>query len=177
VLNRIYTIGHSTRTLAELVGLLREHHVRRLADIRRFPGSQRHPHFSRESLEGSLPEHRIDYVHFEDLGGRRAPSKQSPNTALTSESFRGYADHMATNAFADAIARLLDTDRRTAVMCAESKPSNCHRNLLSDELMRRHIEVVHILAPGKWEQHRISDLARFEDDRVLYPAAQSTMFT
>lgn len=177
MLNRIYTIGHSTRTLAELVALLREHHVRRLADIRRFPGSQRHPHFSRESLQVSLPEHRIEYVHFEDLGGRRTPSKQSRNTALESESFRGYADHMATQTFADAIERLLDSEKRTAVMCAESKPSNCHRNLLSDELLRRNIQVVHILGPGKWELHRVNDLARFEDDRVIYPAPQSSMFS
>jgi uncharacterized protein (DUF488 family) len=176
MLNRIYTIGHSTRGLAELVGLLREHGIRRLADIRRFPGSQRHPHVSRESLQQTLPEHRIDYVHFEDLGGRRSPSKTSVNTALESDAFRGYADHMSTPAFRNGIDRLLDADVRTAIMCAESKPSNCHRNLLSDDLLRRHVEVVHILGSGKWQLHVANPLARFEPDRVIYPAAQATIF-
>lgn len=175
-MKRIYTIGHSTRGLAELVALLREHGVRRLADVRRFPGSQRHPHFSRESLQHSLPEHRIDYLHFEDLGGRRSPSKISENTALESDAFRGYADHMATPAFDAAITRLLDADVRTAIMCAESNPSNCHRQLLADDLLRRDIEVVHILGPGKWKFHSLHPLARLERDRVIYPAPQKSMF-
>ncbi|HEX2833093.1 MAG TPA: DUF488 domain-containing protein [Thermoanaerobaculia bacterium] len=177
MLKRIYTIGHSTRTLAELVSLLREHHVRRLADVRRFPASQRHPHFSRESLQHSLPEHRIEYVHFEDLGGRRSPAKESRNTALESDAFRGYADHMGTPVFAAAIERLLDTELRTAIMCAEAKPSNCHRQLLSDDLVRRNVEVVHILGAGRWERHQLHTLARIEPDRVIYPAAQSHLFS
>src|SRR5690349_18782452 len=120
MLKRIYTIGHSNRGLAELVALLREHGVKRLADVRRFPGSLRHPHFTRESLQVSLPEHHIAYQHFEELGGHRKPSPTSPNTALESDAFRGYADHMATPAFQNAIARLLDFDERTAIMCAEA---------------------------------------------------------
>ena len=100
---RIYTIGHSTRTLDELIGLLKEHDVRRLADIRRYPGSRRYPHFSRESLEKSLPINSIDYVHIPDLGGRRRPSPDSPNTAWHNEQFRGYADHMNTNEFKNAL--------------------------------------------------------------------------
>lgn len=176
MLNRIYTIGHSTRGFAELVALFREHGVRRLADVRRFPGSHRHPHVSREALQRTLPEHGVAYEHFEDLGGRRTPSKSSANTALDSDAFRGYADHMATEAFHRAIDRLLAADARTAIMCAEARPSNCHRQLLADELLRRGIEVIHILAPAKWERHVAHSLARFDRDRVTYPSPQSTMF-
>src|SRR5262245_49162585 len=96
---RIYTIGHSTRSLEELVALLRDNGVTRLADIRRYPGSRRFPHFSREALERSLPEHGIAYVHVPELGGRRKPAPDSPNTALRNEQFRAYADHMASEEF------------------------------------------------------------------------------
>ena len=183
MLNRIYTIGHSTRTLAELVGLLRDHGVTRLADIRRFPGSQRHPHFSRESLEATLPRRtEIAYEHFEALGGRRRPMKNSPNGAWESESFRGYADHMLTEEFRAAVERLLDpppTGNRqppTAVMCAESVPWRCHRQLLSDDLVRRGIEVLHILGPGSLQPHALNEMARIDCDRVIYPPPQSRMF-
>src|SRR5712691_1714793 len=144
---RIYTIGHSTRELHELIGLLEENGVTRLADIRRFPGSRRYPHFSRDALSKSLPENGIVYEHFEDLGGRRKPLGDSPNTALRNEQFRAYADYMATEEFRNAVDRLIDSDLTTASMCAEAVPWRCHRNLLSDELARRGIEVVHILGP------------------------------
>ena len=176
MLNRIYTIGHSTRTLAELVSLLRDHGVTRLADIRRFPGSRRHPHFSRESLEQTLPSSGIRYEHFEDLGGRRNPQKNSPNGAWESDQFRGYADHMTTPAFRTAIERLLGGDAPTAVMCAEAVPWRCHRNLLSDDLLRRGIEVLHIVGPGPAQPHALHEMARIDGDRVIYPPPQSRMF-
>ena len=178
MLNRIYTIGHSTRAIEEYVALLREHGITRLADVRRFPGSRRHPHFSGESMQQWLPEHGIEYLHFESLGGRRSPSKNSRNTALESEQFRGYADHMATAAFQSAVDRLLDAAVRTAVMCAEANPLNCHRNLLSDELLRRNIEVIHILGRNQWKRHELHRLARIGEGVVLYPAEaeQTSMF-
>jgi uncharacterized protein (DUF488 family) len=173
MLNRIYTIGHSTRTLDELVSLLNEHGVTRLADVRRYPGSRRHPHFSRESLEQTLT---INYVHFEDLGGRRRPAKNSRNTAWENEQFRGYADYMCTPEFRAAVDRLLDTERATAVMCAEAVPWRCHRNLLSDDLVRRGIEVVHILGEGAAQRHQLSGMARIVGDCVTYPPEQAAMF-
>jgi len=172
-MNRIYTIGHSTRTLDELVALLGEHGIARLADIRRFPGSRRHPHFSRESLEHSLP---IEYIHFEDLGGRRTPAKDSRNAAWENEQFRGYADYMGTPEFRAAVDRLLDSERDTAVMCAEAVPWRCHRNLLADELLRRGIEVIHILGPASAQPHKMSKMARIAGDCVTYPAEQAAMF-
>src|SRR5215470_20020626 len=97
---RIYTIGHSTRTLHELISLLREHDIQRLADIRRYPGSRRYPHFSKESLAKSVP---ISYVHVPELGGRRKPLPDSPNTGWRNEQFRAYADYMATPEFQKAL--------------------------------------------------------------------------
>jgi len=172
-MNRIYTIGHSTRTLDELVALLREHGVKRLADIRRFPGSRRHPHFSKEALERELP---LEYVHFEDLGGRREPVENSPNGAWENEQFRGYADYMGTAAFRAAVDRLLAGQSATAVMCAEAVPWRCHRNLLSDDLVRRGVEVLHIVGEGPAKAHALSKMARIDGDRVIYPPEQSAMF-
>ena len=176
MLNRIYTIGHSTRTLAELAGLLKEHGVTRLADIRRYPGSRRHPHFSKESLEQTIHRAGIAYEHFEALGGRRRPSKKSPNMAWESEQFRGYADHMATDEFRAAVEQLLSSEQPTAVMCAEAVPWNCHRNLLSDDLVRRGVEVIHITGRGQWHPHQLNGMAVIAGDRVIYPPKQSVMF-
>lgn len=172
-MKRIYTIGHSTRTLAELVALLHENGVQRLADIRRFPGSRRHPHFSKEALERELP---VEYVHFEDLGGRREPVENSPNAAWNNDQFRGYADYMGTVEFRAAVDRLLAGEQATAVMCAEAVPWRCHRNLLSDELVRRGVEVLHILGAGSVKPHTLSKMARVDGDRVIYPPEQSAMF-
>ena len=170
----IYTIGHSTRTLDELVTLLRENGVTRLADIRRYPGSRRYPHFSRESLAKSLPAAGIEYHHLEDLGGRRKPLPDSPNTALRNEQFRAYADYMATPEFHTAVDRLTGSDQTTASMCAEAVPWKCHRNLLSDELLRRGLRVVHILGPGSQKEHEMTKLATINGDRVEYRALQET---
>lgn len=139
----IYTIGHSNRTLEQFLALLHEHGIARLADVRRYPGSRRNPHFSKESLRRSLP---IEYVHLEDLGGFRA-------TGPGENAFRAYAEHMTTAAFAAALDRLLKTDKPTAIMCAEALPANCHRNLLSDALVRRGVQVVHIIGPGEVLTH------------------------
>jgi uncharacterized protein (DUF488 family) len=166
----IYTIGHSTRSLDELVALLGENGVTRLADIRRFPGSKRYPHFSREALSRSLPSLGIAYEHFEDLGGRRKPAPDSVNTVLRNEQFRAYADYMATPAFDAAVARLLESDRVTACMCAEAVPWRCHRNLLSDDLVRRAVEVLHIIGPRSVKAHELSSIARISGGRIVYGA-------
>jgi uncharacterized protein (DUF488 family) len=166
----IYTIGHSTRPFEELVGLLREHAVERLADIRRYPGSRRHPHFSRDALAAALPDLGIAYVHFPELGGRRKPRPDSPNTAWRNAQFRAYADHMSTPGFREAVDSLLASPLVTAVMCAEAVPWRCHRNLLSDELVRRGLEVVHILSPGATRLHQLTPDAKIENDHVVYPA-------
>ena len=164
----IYTIGHSTRSLDELVSLLRHEGITRVADIRRFPGSRRYPWFSREALEKSLPAAGLIYEHFEDLGGRRKPRPDSRNVALTSDQFRGYADYMATPEFQAAVDRLVSYEGRTAYMCAEAVPWRCHRNMLSDAMVRRGFTVIHIIGPGSRRQHELSKLASIAGDHVEY---------
>jgi len=149
--------------------------VTRLADIRRYPGSKRHPHFSKESLERSLPATGIEYVHFEELGGRRKPDPDSPNAYWENEQFRAYADYMATAAFAEAVDRLLSSDKPTAVMCAEAVPWRCHRNLLSDDLLRRGVAVIHIVGPGSSKPHAMNEHARVVANHVQYDADQKSL--
>src|SRR6267143_3666892 len=120
----IYTIGHSTRGLPEFLGLLAAHRVTQVVDVRRYPVSRRHPHFTRDALAAALSEAGITYHHEADLGGRRPARADSANTAWRSAAFRGYADYMATPAFQDALTRLLDLARArpTALLCAEAVP-------------------------------------------------------
>ncbi len=172
---RIYTIGHSTRDLEELVELLGQNGVERLADIRRYPGSRRYPHFSRESLAEELPRRGIDYVHMPELGGRRKPRRDSPNSAWRNEQFRAYADYMSTDEFRGAVDALVASPKTTAIMCAEAVPWRCHRNLVSDELMRRGIEVVHILGPASTRKHEMNPNARVEEGHLVYPAEQGEL--
>jgi len=164
-----YTIGHSTRTLDAFTTLLRENGIERLADIRRYPGSRRYPHFSRDSLAHVLPQIGIEYIHVPQLGGRRKPREDSPNMAWRNEQFRAYADHMASDEFRNAVDELLASDRVTAVMCAEAVPWRCHRNLLADDLVRRGIEVRHILGPGETKRHEMNPHARIDGQTVIYP--------
>jgi uncharacterized protein (DUF488 family) len=167
---RVYTIGHSTRSLEELLALLHENGIERLADIRRYPGSRRYPHFSREALSQSLPASGIEYIHMPELGGRRKSRPDSPNDAWRNDQFRAYADHMASEEFGSAAGRIVVSDRLIAVMCAEAVPWRCHRNLLSDDLVRRGVEVVHILAPGATRLHTLNPHAVVEADHLIYPA-------
>jgi uncharacterized protein (DUF488 family) len=174
-LMRIHTAGHSTRSLDDFVALLLENGIERLADIRRYPGSRRYPHFSREALAAELPGLGIEYVHIPELGGRRKPRPDSRNTAWRNEQFRAYADHMATAEFRQAVDALLASPRTTAIMCAEAVPWRCHRNLVSDELVRRGIEVLHILGPHSTRKHEMNPHARIEGDHLVYPSLISDL--
>jgi len=111
-----------------------------------------------------------------ELGGRRKPLPDSANTGWRNEQFRAYADYMATPEFKTALDALLSSNQRTAIMCAEAVPWRCHRNLLADDLLRRGLEVIHILGPGSSRPHELSRMARIESDRVIYPPEQSDMF-
>jgi len=171
-MSEVWTVGHSTRTQAELIDLLDQNGVRTLVDVRRYPASRRHPQFNRETLERSLPAVGIDYVWMPDLGGRRAPRKDSANTAWRNAGFRGYADYMETDPFRHAIESLLRRaeDRRTAIMCAEQAWQQCHRGLISDCLKARGIEVTHIVDAGRVELHPWTAAARIADGQLSYAA-------
>lgn len=165
------TVGHSTRTAGQFIDLLQIHGVEGIADVRRFPGSRRYPHFSRESLEASLAAHRIAYCHIPELGGRRAPHHDSSNTGWRHPSFRAYADHMATDEFAGGLASLLAfaQDRRVAVMCAEAQWWHCHRQLIADALVVRGFDVRHIMSPTNAQPHELTSFARVAGSGVSYP--------
>jgi uncharacterized protein (DUF488 family) len=167
----IFTAGHSTRSLDELLELLGGQGVEALVDVRRYPGSRRHPHFSRDALAAGLAASGIEYVHEPDLGGRRAVRPDSPHTAWRVEAFRGYADHMETPEFQAALERLIrrGAERPTVILCAEAVPWRCHRRLISDALVARGVEVRHILAPGRAEPHELDPNARvLPGGRLLY---------
>jgi uncharacterized protein (DUF488 family) len=167
----LYTIGHSTRTLEELISTLKAHGIETLVDIRAFPMSRRLPHFNRESLEIELPRQGLRYVWMKALGGyRKATRKDSPHTALRSASFRNYADYTLTPEFGQAIAELLQISQqsRTAYMCAERVYFRCHRMIVSDWLVAHRHEVLHIDAEGPAHPHKLTAEARMIDGQMIY---------
>jgi uncharacterized protein (DUF488 family) len=167
----LYTIGHSTRTLAELVSALKAHGIETLVDIRAFPMSRRLPHFNRESLQSELSKREIHYVWMKALGGyRKATRKDSPNTALRNTSFRNYADYTLTPEFEQAMHELLRLaeQSRAAYMCAERVYFRCHRMIVSDWLVARGHEVLHIDAEGPMRPHKLTSEARMVDGRLIY---------
>jgi len=168
----LYTIGHSTRTIEDLIEVLKAHGIQVLVDIRSFPGSRRMPWFARESLEQSLPAAAIAYRWMKELGGRRKkPDFDSPNTGLRNPSFRNYADHMLTEEFQQATADLvsLAAERKLAIMCAERLFFQCHRMLVSDYLVLHGHEVLHIMDTSPVKPHRLAPEAKLVDGRVVYP--------
>jgi len=171
----LYTIGHSTRTLDELMSALKAHSIETLVDIRTFPMSRRLPHFNRESLESELPNSGIRYVWMKSLGGyRKATRKDSPHTALRNASFRNYADYTLTPEFEQAMGELLHLaeQSRTAYMCAERVYFHCHRMIVSDWLVAHGHEVLHIDAEGPTRPHKLTAEARMVDGRMIYRGDQ-----
>ena len=169
----IYTIGHSTRELGEFLGLLTAHRVTQVMDVRRYPGSRRHPQFVRDALATALQAIGVAYHHEPELGGRRAARRDSANTAWRSAGFRGYADYMETPAFEHALARLREVARArpTAILCAEAVPWRCHRHLIADALLARGEDVSHILSATRVDPHRLSAHAQVLPGGLLrYPA-------
>jgi uncharacterized protein (DUF488 family) len=167
----LFTIGHSTRTLEELIDALQAHGIRTLVDIRAFPMSRRLPHFNRESLEQALPKAEIRYVWMKELGGRRKRTlPDSPNLALRNDSFRNYADYMLTPEFEQAVDRLrmLGENSKTAYMCAERVYFHCHRMLVSDWLVAHNQEVLHIDDEKPPKPHALMAEARIENGKLIY---------
>jgi uncharacterized protein (DUF488 family) len=170
----IWTIGHSTRPIEEFLGLLQTYRVEIIADVRRFPGSRKHPHYGQQALAATLAAQGLGYSWLPTLGGRRRASPDSPNTAWRNAAFRGYADYMASAEFAQGMTNLLDLARcsRTALMCAEAVWWRCHRALIADALCVRGIEVVHILDAGHSTPHPMTQPARIVDGRLTYSAPE-----
>jgi uncharacterized protein (DUF488 family) len=170
----IWTVGHSTRSIEELLALLAAGEIKLLADVRRFPGSRRHPQFNQAALAASLAEASIDYRHFLDLGGRRSGRlPDSPNTAWRVESFNAYADYMQSAEFQAALKELQTAARTqpTAIMCSEALPQKCHRRLIADALVARGWQVRHLLTPRRIDDHQLTPFARAMGTAVTYPAS------
>jgi uncharacterized protein (DUF488 family) len=170
----VYTTGHSTLPLDDFLSLLEAHGVRGVADVRRFPASRRHPHFAREALAAALATAGVAYDWLPGLGGRRQPRPDSPHVAWRNAAFRGYADHMDTAEFADALEALLGLARRrpTAILCAEAVPWRCHRQLIADALVAREIDVLHLGIGTAPAPHRLTPFARRVDGRLVYDRGQ-----
>lgn len=170
----IFTIGHSTRTIGEFIGLLRESGIGCVVDVRRFPGSRAYPHFNAEALSTSLHAECIDYWHAATLGGRRRAGEvidDSGDSFWTNPGFRRYAAYARSNAFGDALraleARAADT--RCALMCAEAVWWRCHRRIIADHLLARGHPVLHIMGSGNVVPATLTAGAMIAGGDVVYP--------
>lgn len=168
---KIYTLGHSDRSIEEFLSLLKKYDIRTLVDIRAYPHSTRYPHFSEDFLKETISHNGIDY-HWagRQLGGMRKPARSDSHSALDRDSFRGFAEYMETRAFQNAVARLreLALNSPTAIMCAEKQALNCHRSLISDYLVFRNIEVEHIIDETSTIIHSLNELARTNSSMLVY---------
>ena len=167
----IRTVGHSTRTREEFVSLLEAHGLRRLIDVRSIPKSRRHPHFAQEALADILPAAGIGYDWMPALGGLRRPRRDSPNSAWRNTSFRGYADHMQSDEFREAVDELIERGRGNdlVIMCAEALPWRCHRSLIGDALLVRGATVLDIMTETKTRAQELTSFAHVQGRTVTYP--------
>ena len=171
----LWTVGHSTRSLDELVDLLKKNAIELLVDVRTVPGSRRLPHFAKAVLQEEVRRRGVAYLHLPELGGLRKPTGSDENAGWRNASFRAYADYMQTPAFEGALKHLLDlaVARRTAVMCAEAVPWRCHRSLIADALTVRGAQVRHIIGAGPPAAHSLTPFARVAGTRITYPPADT----
>ncbi len=169
----IYTIGHSTLSIAAFIAILKAHEIELLADVRTAPMSRHNPQFNKDTLPRDLSEAGIGYEHFAGLGGlRHSRLENSPNTGWRSPAFRSYADYMATQEFRASLDLLIGAAmaRRTAMMCAEAVPWRCHRNLISDALTLHGFRVMHIMGEKGSHEHAITPWAHVSGTEISYPA-------
>ena len=168
---KILTMGHSTRTLEEFVELLKAYHVTLVVDVRTVPRSRHNPQFNKEALPNTLKACGVKYIHMPDIGGLRRPKADSINLAWKNISFRGYADFMQTKEFTENLLKLIALARENclAIMCAEALPWRCHRNLISDALVVRHVKVEHVISVNSVISHRLSETAHVEGTKITYP--------
>ena len=168
--NTIYTIGHSTRAIAEFLDLLKSFNIKIVADIRSLPGSRKFPQFNQENLKLSLEENGIEYIYIANLGGRRKVNPDSKNTTWRNKSFQAYADFMETDSFENGMGNLtkLALKKPTAMMCSEAVWWRCHRSMVSDYLKAKGWEVLHIMSRGKATEHPYTSPARIVGEKVCY---------
>ncbi len=165
---KLYTIGHSTRTLEEFLAILAEYQIKLVVDVRTVPRSRRVPQFNIDNLSDFLPR----------LGGLRKTRPDSPNTGWRNQSFRGYADYMQTPQFESGLNELIDhaSKRPTAIMCAEAVPWRCHRSLIGDAMLIRGWEVIDLFSETSAKPHKLTDFAKVEGTHLIYPSPEPSLF-
>ena len=168
----VLTIGHSTRTLEEFIGLLKIHGAIRVVDVRTVPRSRHNPQFNKTSLPRALKKVGLGYVHMPGLGGLRHAKPDSLNVGWRNASFRGYADYMQTPEFTRSLDELIQSanQERVVLMCAEAVPWRCHRSLIADALLVRGIRTEDIMSPNHCQAHTLTLFAKVEGTRITYPA-------
>ncbi|MFC7216195.1 DUF488 family protein [Saliphagus sp. GCM10025334] len=173
---RVYTFGHSSRSIEEFVSALCIYDITVVVDIRRFPGSRRNPQFGADALAATLNKQGIRYRHLEALGGRRSESRtDSPNDEWENDSFQAYADYALTDEFQTALDELvaLAEDEVPVIVCAEAVYWRCHRRIVADWLLARGCEVLNIFDADRADEHELTRFAEVSDGCVTYPADES----
>jgi uncharacterized protein (DUF488 family) len=168
----VLTIGHSTRTIEEFIGLLQAHAVSLVVDVRTVPRSRHNPQFNKDSLPDSLGKAGLRYVHMPGLGGLRHARRDSTNIGWRNASFRGYADYMQTPEFEGNLTELIELARQEqiAIMCAEAVPWRCHRSLIGDALTVRGTRTEDIMSMTQCRLHTLTPVAQVRGTTVTYPA-------
>ncbi len=167
----LYTIGHSTRSLEDMVAILQSFHIKKLMDIRTIPKSKFNPQSNKEVFAKNLPLYGIEYEHLAGMGGLRRAKKDSVNAGWRNASFRGYADYMQTEDFKGYLKQLLTQAAQTpiAIMCAEALPWRCLRSLVADAAIIHGFEVINIMGPAKGSFHALNPMAKVKGDKIYYP--------
>ncbi|MGI0045599.1 MAG: DUF488 family protein [Nitrosotalea sp.] len=167
----IFVVGHSTRTIGSFIDLLKAHSVDYLVDIRTIPKSRYNPQFNEDALKKKLKDHKIRYLHMKGLGGLRHSDKNSINLGWHNLSFRGFADYMQTKEFDSSLAQLiaLSKEHTVAIMCAEGNPFRCHRSLVADALLVRHVKALHISSKISTREHILTPFAKVKGHNITYP--------
>jgi uncharacterized protein (DUF488 family) len=172
----LWTVGHGTLDGPGVARLVAGVGIGALVDVRRYPGSRRDPSVAREALGPTLREHGVAYRWEERLGGRRSRPADSPDTALRNLSFAGYAAHMRTRAFTDAVDELLAAAEPTAILCSESVWWRCHRRLVADHVVLvRRVPVRHLMHDGRTPEHRPTDGVRLSGEQLVYDDGQEPL--
>lgn len=171
----LFTVGHSNHSLQDFLEILHAHQITQLIDIRTIPKSRHVPWFNKNALKIALHKNNISYVHMEKLGGLRHTTQESINLGWRNKSFRGFADYMQTEEFFAALKELnhLIKKEKTAIMCAEAVPWRCHRSLIADAELVRHIVVMDIISKSSAHEHKLTPFAVVDRSkrpiRVYYP--------
>jgi hypothetical protein len=171
----VLTIGHSTRTIEEFIGLLQAHGAACVVDVRTVPRSRHNPQFNKAALPRALNKAGLDYVHLPGLGGLRRAKRDSLNVGWRNASFRGYADYMQTPEFEQSLDDVIQLAslERIVLMCAEAVPWRCHRSLIADALLVRGIRTEDIMSPTRRQVHTLTPFGKVKGTRITYPAEMS----